>query len=211
MPAPARAEAIPIAIAVPARKKRVRSAPAEPAPLPPPLPQAPTPPAGLVVTDRRKSYQRLAQLRREQAAWEKLGPFFGVPSRSPQFSNEIYQFLDAVHTARRVITLESTLSPVTALVRQGVPIAVFRDLQPPQRETLATAWAQGLAEIQAQRQSLRRTMKATKPPATAKRVLSHWSRRMRRNPEWILAAFFAWSVAVVFVRLTRHPTIGGGH
>ncbi|CAN5617938.1 hypothetical protein BH11PLA2_BH11PLA2_19190 [soil metagenome] len=154
--------------------------------------------------DRRKAYRQIVRLREELRSWERLGPFFGVPSRLPTLSGEVFQLLEALNDARKTLAdppVHGTL--VRSVVQQGVAITVFRDLQLSQRETLATEWALGIAELKGHQAAYRLALRSSKPKPSPQRRLRRAGDWFRRHPEWKLAAPLMLALIIAGIRLAK--------
>lgn len=200
------------------------------APPPPPLVAEPPPPnvappvvavetaeveplgVGYRPADRRKGYAELVALRAVLRAWEKLQPYFGVPSEPLAGPAQVLGFVEAARGCRTALALSEYRDwfaryggAVVAVVRNPLALSVFRDLVGSQRQALAADWAAAAAELKRRYKSMRRGLRESKPRkryATIVRDSRHW---LRENPEWVLAALITFAVIVGLLRTALRP------
>jgi hypothetical protein len=183
-----------------------------PTPLPVPLTVPPTPDfVGPRPEDRRAAYRELAGLRNLLRAWDRLRPTLADPSAGLATPGEVFEFLEGVCAVRDAAihhgldpgTVRDTAPAVAAVIRQPLPLAVFRSLVPAQRQALARDWAAARARFVTRSAALRLGVARAIParPAVTWAGLLH---SIARNPEWgLLAASGLVLVAVVIRLVTR--------
>jgi hypothetical protein len=204
-------EAFPLIEAVGPAKKPRRPKMARPyrlavPPVPAPEVAMAEPPA--IPSNRRRSYQRLVRLRRARRAWDRLGPFFGVPSQELLTSGDVFRFLDVAVECRKAFA-DLTSWPISQgiMVRtvlwNNASLALFRDLQHSQREAVAADWAVALAQWQAEERSLRAALGASKPPRTWRQRLRAVRKWGAAHPEWKLGTLLAAATLIAVVRMAR--------
>jgi hypothetical protein len=183
-----------------------------PTPLPIPLTVSPTPDfVGPRSEDRRAAYRELAGLRNLLRAWDRLRPTLADPSVGLATPGEVFEFLEGVRAVRDAAIhpgldpglVRETAPSVAAVIRQPLPLAVFRSLVPAQRQALARDWAAARARFVTRSAALRLGVARAIParPAVTWAGLLH---SIARNPEWgLLAASGLVLVAVVIRLVTR--------
>jgi hypothetical protein len=158
--------------------------------------------------DRRKAYRELAGLRSLLRAWDQLRPSVADPSAGLDGPGAVFEFLEAVQEARKAIA-HSGLNPilvgetaplVSALVRQPLPLAVFRSLVPAQRQKLARDWAAARTGYVARTASLRAALKRSAPSRTPLTTVG-LVRTIARSPEWGLLVATGLIFGAVVVRM----------
>lgn len=202
------AEPEPVALPAPPRAGTVKPSPG-PQPAPTSAPAALPPEAvGPRPEHRRAAYRELAGLRNLLRAWDRLRSTFADPSAGLMTAGEVFEFLEGVQ-AVRAATVHPGLDPglvrdtapaVAAVVRQPLPLAVFRSLVPAQRLALARDWAAARSWIVGRSASVRSGLAratSSRPSVTAAGLLHS----IARNPEWGLVAASGLILAAVAVRL----------
>jgi hypothetical protein len=202
------AEPVPVAVPALPRAETVKPAPG-PRPVPTPPPVAVTPETvGPRPEDRRAAYRELAGLRNLLRAWDRLRSTLADPSAGLTTPGEVFEFLEGVQAVRSA-SIHPGLDPglvrdaapaVSAVVRQPLPLAVFRSLVLAQRLALARDWAASRAWFVARSASVRSGLArtaSTRPTVTAAGLLH----TITRNPEWGLIAVSGLLLAAVVVRL----------
>ena len=167
------------------------------------LPVVEVPPPGLIEVpeiprseDRRKSYRRLAYLRKLQRAWLALQPVIAVPSEPLQSAEMIYRLLVGLQELRPLLpfgkarfrALKIAGGSVQSLAVQAHPVLILRELLPPQRLALAMDWATAKASLEAQILAVRRSLKRPRSRQVLVEMGRSFGHLLQQNPEWILGA-----------------------
>lgn len=192
------------------RAEAVKPPPSQrPIPLQVPITVSPTPiPVGPRLEDRRAAYRELAGLRGLIHAWDRLRATLADPSAGLTTPGEVFEFLEGVQAVRAAAIhpgldpggVRDTAPTVAAVIRQPLPLAVFRSLIPAQRQALARDWATARAKFVTRSTALRQGVARAIPPrptVTAAGLLH----TIARNPEWGLVAASGLVLAAVAVRL----------
>lgn len=180
----------------PRKRKKRRRAPADRVAIPE-VPAQPT----AEVTNRRLAYRELVTLQRAVTAWEKLGPFFGVPSQELITSADVFRYLEATAECRKALR-GFDLRPLLSQILRS-PIALFRDLQKSQRDTLASDWALTLAKLQSESRSRREALRASKPRSTWAKRWKATRRQLAVHPEWMLVASLLIAALIAVIRTVK--------
>jgi hypothetical protein len=161
-----------------------------------------------IPSNRRKGYRSLVRLRNVCDRWGMLSPFFGVPSQELLTSVDIFRFLEMLTACRKALSeLKSWPIAAGGLVRAIIvsptPLALFRDLQHSQRESLASDWAVSQSQWQAEVRSLRLALRNSRPPRTARQRLRAIRKWGTMHPEWKLGLAITVAFAIALIRLRR--------
>jgi hypothetical protein len=184
---------------------------AERRPTPPPVPLTVSPAPDFVgprPEDRRAAYRELAGLRNLLRAWDRLRPTLADPSAGLATPGEVFEFLEgvcavrdaAIHPGLDPGLVRETAPLVVAVIRQPLPLAVFRSLVPAQRQALARDWAAARSRFVTRSAALRLGVARAIParPAVTWAGLLH---SIARNPEWGLLVASGLVLMAVAIRL----------
>jgi len=185
--------------------------PSSPRASPPRLPDYATPtpiPIGPRPEDRRAAYRELAGLRGLIRAWDQLRATLADPSATLATPGEVFELLEGIRVVRSAAihpgldpgTVRDVSPVIASLIRQPLPLAVFRSMVPSQRVTLAREWAEARVKFAARAVALRKgVMQAvpTRPTVTAAGIVH----TMIRIPEWGLIVASGVVLAAAVVRL----------
>ncbi len=205
---PAVAESDPAAPAPPRPAPRRPSTVLRPIPAPIPVALSEPAPIGPTPADRRAAYRELAGLRGLLQAWDRLRLTIADPSTGLTTPGEVFEFLEGVQAVRTAAihpgldpaTVSELAPTVAALLRQPLPLAVFRSLVPAQRQVLARDWAGARGRLLARSAALRTGVaRAAGPhPSVTAAGIAH---TMIRNPEWSLIVASGLILVAAAVRL----------
>jgi hypothetical protein len=167
--------------------------------------------------ERRKGYGELVAMRRVLKAWEKLQPYFSVPSEDLATPATVFGFVESVREARRTVAVDADRAwfvehgqLVLTLVSNQHALPIFRNLVLTQRQQLATDWAYATAHLRSRYLGLREGMRESKPRKAVGVSARKGIAWLRRNPEWVMAVLIVTAVVIAFVRsVSRGPAADG--
>jgi hypothetical protein len=178
----------------------------------PALPAPPPPGTAFIPADRRAAYRELVRLRRCARVWDQFRTTVGDPSEQLLTPGRVLEYLLAIHalSKERFECGWPTQAGQTLLVvaRQPVPLALFRDLVPSQRQRLAAEWAATRDELQFLQSKLRQTLRQGRrrtPWQAQWRAGKTW---LRENPEWLPVLLFLLAFAVALARAATRKNLG---
>jgi hypothetical protein len=173
------------------------------------IPKSEVVPPGVAYSpeERRKGYRELVALRRVMRNWEKLQPYFAVPSERVETPSAVFGFLEATRDCRTRVAVDADREwfdesgkQVLTILRSPFCLAVFRSLVREQRRELATDWAYTIAHLRGRYQGLRDEMRETVPRNTLRQSLRDLADLFRTNPEWMLVGLILLTIGVALLR-----------
>lgn len=185
----------------PRRRKRRRKATADRVA----VPILETPKPATLIADRRKAYSRLVRIGRVARAWERLGPFYGVPSHSLLTSADVFRYLEATNENRdcisRLAEWPMTQGILTrAIVFHQASLALFRDLRKKQRIALAADWATALGALQAEERMQRSLLRQSMPHGSMRQRYRAARRWLKAHPETLLVLILGLAFLIAITR-----------
>jgi hypothetical protein len=160
---------------------------------------------------RRHLYERVLLTRRLVRIWERLGKYAGKPKRKLARTVEENDLTRLLERADELLEQFPPLigqpgQPgyrVLALAHDDAPVAMFKRLDPEEREALARDWLAGQTLLQAHRQFLRQQVKGLRRRGLVARLLYTVEAAVNDHPGWVAFGLLTVTAAALAVALIR--------